>query len=229
VRGAGGVNRDARGNRQTRTYPVRAGEEIAMSGFQGGDEVEASVEDPQHYVIMSERVRLPANGGTHAIELVIRTKPRGIGGTVLDHEGKPLAGARVSAGFSRRQTTTDASGRFAIPDVYGSEVTVSVQAGRHVPKAVPLTNPDAPVTIRLERGRQITVHITRVQRGFFNGRVTFEVDGGGTYTAREHAENIVWMTVPSRPGLVRATVSGGRSTSVAIDAEQTEVSIASPD
>jgi hypothetical protein len=85
------------------------------------------------------------------------------------------------------------------------------------------------VTIPLERGRNLTVSIKGGSPLFFHGTVAFEAHGGPTYASHTRAENTAWLIAPCRPGVVIATGTSGRSNAVAIDAEQLEVSITSPD
>jgi hypothetical protein len=150
VRGALPIEGGSDDQHMSRSYEVRPGEDVVVSEFEGGAEVQAAVQDPHRHVIMSEKITLPQAGQAHAIELVVRTKPRAVRGTVLDHQGKPLAGARVSGIKSWRfmwianASITDASGNFEVRDLYASEITVSVTADGHVPQTVPVAQPDQP-------------------------------------------------------------------------------------
>src|SRR5262245_11418209 len=78
-------------------------------------------------------------------------------GQVVDAAGRPVAGATVTIsdalGAPVRRATTDAAGRFTIPDLAAARYTVSVQptSGGAAPAPVPLTVADGlPLTVTLK-------------------------------------------------------------------------------
>jgi thiol-disulfide isomerase/thioredoxin len=59
---------------------------------------------------MDEFITVPSN----ELRLVLPNADGKVAGTVLDHAGRPVADAEVSAGLLRRKTHTDAQGRFEL-------------------------------------------------------------------------------------------------------------------
>ena len=203
-----------------------------LSGFFPSAEFEISVEDRYGAVLLRENVTLRDDGGAHPVEFVVVSKPRVILGTVLDHQGRPLAGARVAITHPipplAEGAFTDASGKFEIGDVYATEPSLSAYADGHVAKTVAVGNSKEPLTLRLERGRVLMVKVTGVPSGPFGGALTFELGGGetGSRTGAPSASSGS-MGCPAVP--VRfARPSRGRRRLRPVGPEETEVSIAHP-
>jgi RNA polymerase sigma factor (sigma-70 family) len=101
---------------------------------------------------------------------VVTEQAADVTGRVLDHDGRPIAGARVARGSDRAkapyfETTTDADGWFRFLDVPTGELIVTVQAKGRAPDLMTLTiGPDRQSvefrfgTGQTIRGRMIDVH-----------------------------------------------------------------------
>jgi hypothetical protein len=233
VRGAVPVSGGGSGNHQERTYAVEAGKDLSVSGFDQGQSLVVSVEDAYAYVLLREGIKL-GEDLVHPVEMVVRSKPRTIRGTVLDHDGKPLAGARFDTPRGFRAPwggpRTDGTGKFELPDVYSPDPAVWVSAPGHVDRTVPVTNTAEPVTIRLERARQLEVTLTGPPGVAFAGTVMFEVSPSEVRAATARSDR-AWSfeAVHCRAGTLRFTRHGGQPASTPIGAEETKVSVAMPE
>jgi RNA polymerase sigma factor (sigma-70 family) len=106
-------------------------------------------------------------GGKQALDLTMQPRPHGgsIAGVVLDHQGRPIAGAElINMGMSSdlvRETKTGPDGRFRLDDLFEDTVgkEVLVRARGSAPRRVKVEPgaPDRPaeVAIRLEPGHRI--------------------------------------------------------------------------
>ena len=80
-------------------------------------------------------------------------------GRVIDRDGRPIAGARVSPVFPNRSAaaTTDDRGRFELAHIAPGPIELTVQARGYVPAQRKVAAGEAaPVEIRLEAGRAVT-------------------------------------------------------------------------
>ena len=220
---------------QTNSYFVRPDSDVAVSGFDRGSVVEVRVEDQYRHALLQEKVKL-GDDDTHVIESVVRSNPQTVGGTVLDVEGLPVAGARVEVQGGLWDLwippETDGAGRFEIKGVYGPQivVTVSAPAPGQLSRAVTIATPTEPVTIKLERARHLAVTLTGSATNRFEGQATFDAEGGSSYTAVRRGERIFWFeAIPNKPGTLRVSASAGEKATVPIGAEETRVVVARPD
>ncbi len=163
------------------------------------------------------------------LNLTLRLRPHGgsIAGIVLDHDGRPIAGAELinpgnSSAISRR-SKTGPNGRFRLENLYatltGKEVIV--RAKGHAPKRLtvepgPAGNP-AEVTIALEPGHRIKGRVTddkgRPIEGvdvYFSGGNHGDEGGGKTTTDAQGRFDFDSLPVNSpfafgKPGAPRPT------------------------
>jgi Carboxypeptidase regulatory-like domain len=231
VRGAVPSGGGGSGKRQTRTYAVLPREDVSVSGFDAGDVVEVRVEDRYAHALLKESITI-AQADTHPIEMIVRTLPHTITGTILDDRGGPLAGAQVGIlGFWKTPWSprTDASGRFEIPGVYAADVSVEATASGYVGKKILVENRGEPITIQLEKARSLAVTLTGGPAGRFQGIVTFDI-GGESVGGSPRGERLWWFeAIPRRAGTLRVTHPGGQPVATAIGAEETSVSVPIPD
>ena len=215
---------------QTHCYEVLAGQDVTVSGFKEGDEIKARVQDAYGHVLIEQAVRLGAEE-TKAIELVIHSRPASFRGTVVGDQGQPLANAEVwvGTGAFREPVRCDSGGRFEIADVFESAPTLLITAAGHVARIVRAEGLTASSSVRLERAREITVHLLHGSSGEWAGRVVLELAGGETHTADQRSPDLFQFgAVPRRAGTIRVT--GPKSTtSVPIGAEDTRVDIPKPE
>ena len=230
VRGTPSMSGGGSGVHQTRTYAVVPNEDVKVSGFEAGQSVEVRVEDIYKHEILRESIKLGSDD-VHPVEMVVRSKPQTIRGTVLDHEGRPLAGAQVgltefwNAPWAPR---TDEAGRFEVGGVFATAPTLAISAPGHVNRTMIVDKPE-PVTIRLERARKLAVTLTGGEPGYFDGSVTFET-GGETYLAGARGDRTRWFeAIPRRAGTLRITRHGGKTTTASIGADETRVSVPAPE
>ena len=80
-------------NHRTDYYPVSPGQDVVVSGFKAGDELEVRIEDKHHHVLAKQGIKL-RDEETHPVELVVKWKPQTVRGTVLGEMGQPILGAQ---------------------------------------------------------------------------------------------------------------------------------------
>ena len=218
------------GVHQTRTYAVVPSEDVAVSGFEAGQSVEVRVEDVYKHEILRESIKLGSDD-VHPVEMVVRSKPRTVRGTVLDHEGRPLAGAQVVvAGFWKTPfyPRTNEAGAFELDGIFASAPMLAISAPGHVDRTV-IADTQGPLTIRLERARQLAVTLTGGEPGYVDASVTFET-GDETFHAGARGDRTRWFeAIPRRAGTLRVTRHGGKTTTTPIGADETRVSVPAPE
>jgi hypothetical protein len=183
------------------------------------------VEDIHGAVLLDEGASFE-DDNVKAMEMVVRSRPRTIRGTVLGDRGEPLRGAAVGVG--QTETYSDPSGRFEIVDVYAAEPTLAVSAPRHVRKTLSGKDVFDSPTITLDRGRNLLVHITGPAPEGMEGRAVLQIAGGETYERNKRSPDYYFFpSVPCRPGTLRL-LRGTSEVSVAVGAEDLQVEVARP-
>jgi hypothetical protein len=231
VRGDEPASGGGSGNHQTRVYHVAPDRGVIASGFTAGEAVDVRVEDQYRHVLLQESVFL-AETDVHPIEMVVLSKAETIRGTILGADGKPLAGALVGMpGFWRSPWSprTDETGKFDIPGSFNPTPSLEVSAPGHVGKTIRVEKPAEPVTIQLERARQLVVTLTGPGNDPFGGSVSFEAGEFEAYHAFPRGERLFWFeTIPGRPGVVKVVAPGGQTASASIGGAETRISVAIP-
>lgn len=159
------------------------------------------------------------------------TLPRGvpIEGTVVEADGKPIAGARVAFGdravsFCMPQQTTGPDGRFAYAAKPGHEVSLMISADGYAMELSQFTAPatPAPIKVTLARGQPLTGRVVtpdgkgiagaRISMGQWRGRrslcgsATTGADGRFTWRDAPADEVLCDVAAPSDDYLYQMSV-----------------------
>jgi RNA polymerase sigma factor (sigma-70 family) len=145
-----------------------------------------------------------------------------LSGTVVDREGRPLAGARIGLGADRRimqsgfpSALSDAEGRFRFGHVPAGTQTVTAQSPGHAPELADVVVAPGmkPVEFRLGPGRVIRGRVVNPQGKPLDGVTVQAMDWKGhlslDWTTKTDAlGQFTWDSAPEEPVLLTLTRPG---------------------
>lgn len=121
---------------------------FVIGGVHPGSEVAVYVNRPGGAGAWSARVRAEKGKDLEVGDLRLEKATRTVTGRVLDHQNRPVRGARVFHSYlSKVETTTDAEGHFRLAGVPGGVVHLVVVADDHEPHYQPVTGDTAEVKL----------------------------------------------------------------------------------
>lgn len=166
---------------------------------------------PGSYKAAESAERLIEPGQTGDLSISLASEPGNVEGTVTDNFGKPVAGAKVTAG--NKSTTTDKNGKYRIEGLRKGNVTVAVARNDQEK----YSGASESVEILPEKTQTVDVKVSR-DRGTIIGTVK---DDGGSVLADGKAR------IVGPNGFAKeVTISGGKYELGGLDAGKYTVTVA---
>ncbi|HED64718.1 MAG TPA: carboxypeptidase regulatory-like domain-containing protein [Planctomycetes bacterium] len=228
----GEVSSDEGGVRNTTVFlDTRTGGRAVLSPVSPDVPIQIRVLDSAEEPLGWEETVLLKEGESRTLEARVPTTLHSLFGSVVDAAGVPVMGAEISLldppGVRAR---TDATGAFRVEPLLPETLSLLVRARGFAPRLLPDAPTDTPIPIRLETGREHTVHIVDDAGRSVHASQVLVIDHGTTILqaravadGRYHFEDL-----PVTPVELIAVVDGEGHTALASNGSETTITIPTP-